>query len=391
MTATPDVSPAVLPHLTAGLLLAARDHQCRLGLARSSVEEIVEKTGASRSCAYEVRSRLLEVLPTLVRPVGRPPSPSAVPPPEADAVCHEVLRFVMSHPGCVHGGPERRQYSESFRRLVLDIHERHPGLSTELLARTVEVPADTLRDWLRVRTEAEPAPATARLAGLDSEPARKASPSLTPTANFCAPSRATRSSRCSMASPSQPRRYERIFRVRHDPARRCAGALPLCAERTGTQDDPRRFGDPAMKTTLALASFVLLTCAPRPAVVRDDAFLVPGHAHAAGVAMGDFMAVIHKDWAPPGAGTLDPDAGTPPDAGTIDPNEAEIQRVAACYRRPDTYQTWVYFDAKQGRYTVTIWPMPERCGVDPAEMFGGGALYVVDANTLAIIRKKIQE
>jgi len=173
VTATPDSSPAVLPHLTAGLLLAARDHQCRLGLARSSVEEIVEKTGASRSSSYEARSRLLEVLPALVRPVGRPPSPSAAPPPETDAICHEVLRFVMGHPGCVHGGAERRQYSDSFRRLVLDIHERHPLLGIELLAGAVEVPTDTLRGWLRVRAEPAPAPVTAGPASPASEPARK--------------------------------------------------------------------------------------------------------------------------------------------------------------------------------------------------------------------------
>jgi len=119
--------------------------------------------------------------------------------------------------------------------------------------------------------------------------------------------------------------------------------------------------------------------------VREGAFLVPGCTHAAGVAMGDFMATIHKDYVPPDAGAL------ALDAGVVDPGEAESQRVTACYHRRDTYQTWVYLDAAKGQYTVTIWPKPERCGIDPAEMFGGGALYVVDVSTLAIVRKKIQE
>jgi hypothetical protein len=150
-----------VPHLAAGLLLAARDHQRQLGLPHSSIEELVEKTGASRSSAYEIRTRILSALPSFVRPVGRPPTPAAPPTPEPDAICHEVLRFVMSHPGCVHGG-ERRQYSDSFRRLVLELYERNSGLGVESLAQAVEVPADTLRDWLRVKAGGESSPAAAR-------------------------------------------------------------------------------------------------------------------------------------------------------------------------------------------------------------------------------------
>lgn len=160
MTTLSDSSPADLPHLAAGLLLAARDHQRHFGLVQSSVEEIVEKTGASRSSAYEVRAKLHALLPSLVRPVGRPPAPETAPPQAADAICHEVLRFVMDHPGCVHGSVERRQYSDSFRHLVLGLHERHSELGIELLARAVEVPLDTLRDWLRAKTSA-PAPPVA--------------------------------------------------------------------------------------------------------------------------------------------------------------------------------------------------------------------------------------
>lgn len=149
MTAIHDLSPAIPPSVIAGLLLAAREHLLRLGLDSSGAEQIVATTGATRSSAYEVKAKLLAKLPSLVRPVGRPPAPASSPSPGTDVITREVLRFVMDHPGCVHGGPERRRYSGAFRRLVLDLGERHPGLGVEDLAKAVELPADTLRDWLR--------------------------------------------------------------------------------------------------------------------------------------------------------------------------------------------------------------------------------------------------
>lgn len=145
----PDPSPAVSPSVIAGLLLAAREHQLQLGLPCSPVEQIVEKTRATRSSAYEIKAKLLGVLTSLVRPVGRPAAPARPPSPTADAITREILRFVMDHPGCVHGGPERRHYSGSFRRLVLDLHQKHPELGVEELARAIAVPIDTLREWLR--------------------------------------------------------------------------------------------------------------------------------------------------------------------------------------------------------------------------------------------------
>ena len=64
----------------------------------------------------------------------------------------------MDSPGSVHGGPQRRVYADPFRRLVLDLHQRHPDLSVEELARAVEVPLDTLRDWLRAPVPPEHEP-----------------------------------------------------------------------------------------------------------------------------------------------------------------------------------------------------------------------------------------
>jgi hypothetical protein len=158
MTAISDSSPAIAPSVIAGLLLAARDHQLLLGLPSAGAEQIVEKTGASRSSAYEAKARILGALPSLVRPVGRPSAPTSPPSPKADALTRHVLGFLLDHPGCVHGGPAHRHYSDSFRRLVLDLHEKHPDLGVEGLAHAIEVPVDTLRDWLRTGAPPEPEP-----------------------------------------------------------------------------------------------------------------------------------------------------------------------------------------------------------------------------------------
>lgn len=173
-----DSSPAVLPQLAAGLLLAAGEFQRQFGLPHSSSENIIEKTAASRSSAYEVRSRLLEMLPSLVRPVGRPPAAVVTPPPETYAICREVLCFVMAHPGCVHGSAERREYSDSFRHLLVGLHQRHAGLGIDLLAQASFVPVDTLRDWLRVKPLPAPGPPTAALAGVAASAGRATSDTL---------------------------------------------------------------------------------------------------------------------------------------------------------------------------------------------------------------------
>ena len=158
MTAISDSSPAIPPHVIAGLLLVARDQLLLLGLSSAGADQIVEKTGASRSSAYEAKAKLLASLPSLVRPVGRPSAPTPSPSPTAEALTRQVLRFVLDHPGCVHGGPEHRHYADSFRRLVLDLHEKHPEQGVEGLAYAIEVPIDTLRDWLRTGAPPERKP-----------------------------------------------------------------------------------------------------------------------------------------------------------------------------------------------------------------------------------------
>ena len=97
--------PAVAPVVAAGVLLAARTLGVDLGLEMPRPAAILDATGARRSRAYEVRDAIRALLPSLIRPPGRPPKPHRPPAPDVThALRAEVLRFVMDHPGCVHGG-----------------------------------------------------------------------------------------------------------------------------------------------------------------------------------------------------------------------------------------------------------------------------------------------
>jgi hypothetical protein len=154
----PEAPQTVSPHAIAALLVAARTHLAVLGLPCPSVDAIVTATGASRSRAYELSAEILERLPTLVAPRGRPPKPSPAHAPDATTLTEVVLGFVMDHPGCVDRD-ERRRYSDAFRHFVLDQHRRHAALDLEVFAAAVHVPLGTLKDWLRDRSaEAPPAP-----------------------------------------------------------------------------------------------------------------------------------------------------------------------------------------------------------------------------------------
>ena len=139
-----------MPQVIAGLLLLARDFQQQAALPHAAIAEILAQTTAKRSAAYAVRQRLVALLPTLWRPAGRPPAPAAPTPPATDAITVAVLRFVMDHPGCVHGSAARRQYAAAFRRFLVDLRLQHAALDLVTFAAATGVPLDTLRDWERV-------------------------------------------------------------------------------------------------------------------------------------------------------------------------------------------------------------------------------------------------
>jgi hypothetical protein len=154
MPAVPEVGAPVSPLLVAALLLAAGEHLRALDLPCPTVQQVIEATGASRSRAYELRDALLAGLPSLLRPVGRPPAPTrAADPDTAHELLGDVMTFVMSHPGCVYGGPERRRYDDTFRRFVLDLREQHPDVDLEHFADAIRVPLGTLKEWLGRGTE----------------------------------------------------------------------------------------------------------------------------------------------------------------------------------------------------------------------------------------------
>ncbi len=159
MPGVADRRPAVSPLLTAALALASIGLLRRLRLPHPTVRQVLDGTGASRSRAYELRDALLKLLPSLERPVGRPP---AEPPPPVDtsSVADKVLDFVMQHPGCVYGRGQRQRYSDSFRRFLLELCEQHREIPLEAFATAVRVPRGTLKDWLRGGRQGTDAPST---------------------------------------------------------------------------------------------------------------------------------------------------------------------------------------------------------------------------------------
>lgn len=137
-----DVSKPVI----AALLLAARCRLAGLELAHPSTGEILDATGASRSRAFELKKRLEELLGGLARPSGRPPLPEPEPPPLE--LVFEVRDYLFDHPGCVTVSEVRREYSVEFRQFVIELAERHPELTRDVIANAVGVPTGTLKDWL---------------------------------------------------------------------------------------------------------------------------------------------------------------------------------------------------------------------------------------------------
>jgi hypothetical protein len=148
----PRSRPAVAPLGAAAVLFAARMLGEPLGLALPGVQEVLDATGATRSRAYELAGEVLDFLPTLERPRGRPLA-AREPEPERElgprsTIPAEVLRFVMRHPGCVHGRGQRKRYGDRFRRFVVELRARHADVPLEDFSSLAHVPLGTLKSWL---------------------------------------------------------------------------------------------------------------------------------------------------------------------------------------------------------------------------------------------------
>jgi len=131
-----------------------------LGLPVPDVQAILAATGATRSRTYELASEVLAFLPTLERSVGRPAAVEPVREPvAASTVPGEVLRFVMAHPGSVHGHEQRQRYSDPFRRFIVELRARNTDVPLDDFAELVAVPLGTLKSWLST-TPPEPEPSS---------------------------------------------------------------------------------------------------------------------------------------------------------------------------------------------------------------------------------------
>jgi hypothetical protein len=144
----------VCPSVLAALLILARSVCKKHNLPAPDVEQILGATSACRSAAYASAGALTELLPTVVRPRGRPPKPeptqgSGATSAKAAELTGRVLGYVMRHPGCVHHDRVRQQYSDGFRHFILEQRVLWESLALPDFAAAVKVPLGTMNDWLR--------------------------------------------------------------------------------------------------------------------------------------------------------------------------------------------------------------------------------------------------
>jgi len=167
MSFLPHEERGVASILVAALLLAANTFLAKLGLPHPTAVQVLAATGAGKTQAYDLCKRILAILPTLLRPPGRPVAP---PPPLVDtgAISREVIAFLHIHPGAAITAGTRHTYSDGFRRLVLDLAERHADLDRAQFAEAVGMPPDTIKDWLTLPTP-PPAPLPAPKQSVDDE------------------------------------------------------------------------------------------------------------------------------------------------------------------------------------------------------------------------------
>lgn len=143
--------------MIAGLVLAARRFLDDYELPHPSAAAVLGATGVGKTRAYEVAEQIRDLLPSLVRPPGRPATPPAEPtaPSDVEAIASAVIDYVFAHPGCVTG-TTRRRYADGFRQFILELRERFAAVDTSVFSAAVHVPEPTLADWLREPTTDEP-------------------------------------------------------------------------------------------------------------------------------------------------------------------------------------------------------------------------------------------
>jgi len=141
--------------LLGALLVVARAAAERLGLdGDETASDLARKLDVNRTYLYEVAQRLLAALEHLASAApGRPRKERDVAPTDdaEQRLTIVVLRYRVDHPGAVlpSASGKRTEYAPAFRRFLLEQHDVWPAERTlERFAAAVEVPLDTLRDWI---------------------------------------------------------------------------------------------------------------------------------------------------------------------------------------------------------------------------------------------------
>ena len=114
-----------------------------------TTEKILELTGASKSQAYAMASRLRTLLGTLLAKPGRPTAEPA-PGQSLLAVSRAIQDYLMRHPGAASVENGRYGYSDGFRRFIVGLVEPGEvgeGLSAAQLAEASSIPLGTLKSW----------------------------------------------------------------------------------------------------------------------------------------------------------------------------------------------------------------------------------------------------
>lgn len=151
-----NLPPAVADHKTilAALIAIAHTAVARLGLdGLQSIVALAEHLEISRPHIYDRAHRLLEAIEPIARlERGRPLARREAPSHQADAALTiAVLHHRIAHLDAMVVSPSgtRTVYSVAFRRFILEQHDAWPANRTlEDFAAAVEVPLDTVRDWI---------------------------------------------------------------------------------------------------------------------------------------------------------------------------------------------------------------------------------------------------
>jgi hypothetical protein len=146
-----DLDLEIPPLLTASVLLAARQFALASGISWPGIEDILAATGASPEEAHAIEDVLLDQLAALAVMAN-----TQTPPPDLAGLDHsadviglviEMIRFIKQNPGCAQSGTHER-YTDCFRRFVLELRWRYCDVMMAEFATTIDVPLETVEDWL---------------------------------------------------------------------------------------------------------------------------------------------------------------------------------------------------------------------------------------------------